>query len=198
MGAGLVFTEFTIGAGDRVRFAAWHSNEHARERLDIAGVTAVARYVDVVDPLHFCCLYRATGMEIYGSPAYASLPERASPLTREILAQLKGIRFLGETLAVAGEGQGGLMMRLKRPAWSEGEAAQVIEAAGAELTAGTISRIEIARPGPPAPSVSDLSWIIVLEGATAEGLAQAAGRLGNGATGDGLFRLEHALGPPVR
>jgi hypothetical protein len=193
MGVGLVFTEFTIAAGDRDRFAAWHSNEHARERLDIAGVTAVARYVDVADPLHFCCLYRATGMEVYGSPTYVSLPDRASALTREILSRLKGIRFLGETLAVAGEGQGGLMMRLKRPTWTDTEAAQAIEAAGAELAAGTISRIEIAKPGPPAPNVSDGNWIIVLEGATGEGLAEVAMRLCAGANGNGLFRLEHAI-----
>ena len=193
MAAGLVFTEFTIAAADRERFAAWHSREHAQERLDVPGVTAVERYVDVADPLHFCCCYRATGMEIYGSPAYAALPERASAMTRAILAGLKGTRFLGETFGVAGGGQGGLMMRLRRAEWTAAEAEACLAAATAELERGTISRMEIGRPGPGGPNVSDVDWIVLLEGATAEALADAAGRLAAGATGPGLFRLEHAL-----
>jgi hypothetical protein len=193
MAAGLVFTEFTIAGGDRERFAAWHSNEHARERLDIAGVTAVTRYVDVADPLHFCCLYRATDIAVYAGPAYASLPERASQLTRDILAGVKGTRFVGTIFGVAGGGQGGLMMRLRRPEWMAAEAEAVIAAAASELAAGTISRLEVAQPGPPGPNVSDGSWVVVLEGATAEGLAVAAGRIGKGARGEGVFRLEHAM-----
>jgi hypothetical protein len=193
MGAGLVFTEFTIAAADRERFAAWHSNEHARERLDIAGVTAVSRYVGVADPLHFCCLYRATDMGVYSSPDYAALPDRASPLTREILAGLKGIRFLGETVGVAGAGQGGLMRRLRHGTWTMADAEACLAAAASELERGTLSRLEVARPGPGGPNVSDSAWIVILEGATAEGLSYAVSRLGPGLEGEGLFRLEHAI-----
>ena len=192
MRAGLVFTEFTIAPLDRPRFAAWHSNEHARERLDIAGVTQVVRYVDSDDPLHFCCLYRATGMGIYATPPYAALPDRASPLTRDILSGLKGSRFLGETFSGAGEGHGGLMKRLRRSVWSDAEALEAIAAVDALLRQGMISRIEVAKPGPGGPNASDGAWITILEGATPDGLAEAAATLG-GAQDRAVFRLEHLL-----
>lgn len=190
MRPGLVFTEFTIAPSDRPQFAVWHSHEHARERLGLEGVTQVVRYVDVGDPLHFCCLYRATEMGTYATPAYAGLPDRASPLTREILAGVKGSRFLGETFGAAGEGQGGLMMRLRRSAWSDAEAQAAITATDALLLRGLISRIEVAKPGPGGPNVSDGAWITILEGATPDGLAEAAAVLGGD---DTVFRLEHVL-----
>lgn len=192
MRAGLVFTEFTISASDRARFAAWHSNEHARERLDLPGVTEVMRLVDLADPLHFCCLYRATSIGVYATPAYAGLGDRASRLTREILANLKGSRFVGETLGVAGLGHGGLMLRSRRAEWTIAEADATIAAAGDLLDQGLISRIEIAMPGPGGPNISDGAWITLLEGATETGLTEAAASLGTGQE-RAMFRLEHAI-----
>lgn len=192
MRAGLVFTEFTISPDDRSRFAAWHSREHARERLAVSGVTAVERYVDTLDPLHFCCLYRARDMGVYAGDDYAGLPERASPLTREILSGLKGSRFVGETLATAGEGQAGLMLRIRYAIWTMAEAEACLAKASAELEAGSISRLEVAMPGPGGPNATDGSWLVMLQGATPEGLAEAAVRL-TGTQGGELFRLEHAL-----
>ena len=83
--------------------------------------------------------------------------------------------------------------KVGRAEWTAAEAEACLAAATAELERGTISRMEIGRPGPGGPNVSDVDWIVLLEGATAEALAGAAGRLGAGATGPGLFRLEHAL-----
>ena len=192
MNRGLVFTEFTIAPADRAQFAGWHSNEHARERLEVPGVIAVERYVDVADPHHFCCLYRATDRAVFTSPGYTSLPERASPLTREITKGVKGTRFLGETFGTTGGGQGGLMMRFRSVVWTTDDASRCLATAAQEVELGTISQAEVARPGPGGPNVDDSEWIIILGGSTVEGLAEAASRVQGQAKGSGLFRLEHA------
>ncbi|MBN9347865.1 MAG: hypothetical protein J0I48_16990 [Devosia sp.] len=193
MTSGVVFAEFTIAAGDRARFAGWHTNEHARERLEIPGVRGVQRYVDIADELHFCCLYRANDVGVFASPGYASLPDRASATTREIASGITGTRFLGEAFGSQGNGQGGLMMRSRRSPWSHQEAEACLAASAEELALGTISRVEILKPGQAGPKVDDLAWIIILEGSTIVGLGEATSRLQTQGKAKEIFRLEHAM-----
>jgi hypothetical protein len=191
---GIVFAEFRIAPQDRARFARWHSQEHIGERLE-AGVTSAARYVAMGDELHFCAIYRASSAGVFATDAYAALAERASPLTREISAGVQGTRCLGDVVAEAGRGRGGLLTRLRLGDWTEAEAKAL--ALGADVS-GELSRLIIIRPRRDAPNVSDPSWIVMLEGAgTPAGLrreaAAVARQAGLSPEPLELFVLEHAI-----
>lgn len=201
-GAGLILTEFSIADELVGRFRAWHSDEHIGERLAIEGVRSARRYVSLMDRRAFCAWYQAETADVFASPAYRALFANQSPLTQEMMAGLKGTRFVGDIVHEEGKGYGGLASRLRFTldagddevvaAWFEDVSPTLRDDPG-------VQRMTLARPRREAAGVDDPNWLLVLEGAEEASLARISEKVERAVPAEvdevasRLYRLEHLL-----
>jgi hypothetical protein len=220
IGQGVVAIWNDVAPEGLAEFYEWHHREHMPERVGIPGFLRGRRYIAVRGAPEFFTLYEATATDVLAGPHYLERLNDPTPLTRHVIPEYfhNMVRGVCEVRFSLGIGQGGYLttLRLAKP---EREAELLRYLGGvlpglyamptilgthlcvADAGASTIETSERQSHGAAVPE-----WLVMIEGATPEGVDAACDRLlADGLTQHGaragmergLYRLEISLTSPA-
>jgi hypothetical protein len=217
LGQGVLAIWNDVAPEGRDEFYEWHNREHMPERVAIPGFLRGRRYRAIEAAPRYFTLYEAASTAVLAGPHYLERLNNPTPLTRRIIPDYfrNMMRGICDVRVSAGAGEGGYAVTLRFAAVPGREAdlerhlaaalpatAEMPMTVGAHLCiadAGA-STIETAERKSHGAAVPD--WLIMIEGATAEGAIAACDALlahdlpRHGAQAGvqrGLYQLEFAL-----
>lgn len=201
-------------------FYEWHHREHMPERVGIPGFLRGRRYIAVRGAPEFFTLYEATRTDVLAGPHYLERLNNPTPLTRHVIPKYfrNMVRGVCEVRFSAGVGQGGFLLTLRFAAQVRREDELLRHLVGvlpgihemptilgahlcvADAGASTIETSERKSHGAAVPA-----WLVMIEGATADGVEAACDRMlandfgrhgAEPAMERGLYQLQISLMPP--
>jgi len=217
LGQGALAIWNDVAPEGRDEFYEWHDREHMPERVGIPGFLRGRRYRAIEAAPQYFTLYEAERAAVLAGPDYVERLNNPTPLTRRVIPNYfrNMVRGVCDVRVSAGVGEGGYAVTLRfaaapgRGTDLERRLADALPAiAEMPMTVGAhlciadagASTIETAERRSHGAAVPD--WLIMIEGATAEGaiaacdalLARDLPRYGaQPGLQRGLYQLEFAL-----
>ncbi len=181
-----------IAEEGRTEFYEWHNREHMPERVGIPGFLRGRRYMAVRGAPEFFTLYEATGTDVLAGPHYLERLNNPTPLTRHVIPKYfrNMVRGVCDVRFSVGVEEGGWLITLRFAAQAGREdelSHHLVDALpsihgmttilGAHLCvadsrASTIETSERKSHGAAVPQ-----WLVMIEGATPDGVDAAYDRL---------------------
>ena len=192
LGQGAVAIWNDVAPEGLAEFYEWHHREHMPERVGILGFLRGRRYIAECGAPEFFTLYEATGTDVLAGPHYLERLNNPTPLTRHVIPKYfhNMVRGVCEVWLSVGVGEGGWLVTLRFAAEAEREhqlSRHLVEVLpginempailGAHLCvadsrASTIETSERKSHGAAVPQ-----WLVMIEGATPDGVDAACDRL---------------------
>jgi hypothetical protein len=201
LGGGAVAIWNDVAPEGLAEFYEWHHREHMPERVGIPGFLRGRRYIAVRGAPEFFTLYEATGTDVLAGPHYLERLNNPTPLTRHVIPKYfrNMVRGVCDVRFSVGVGEGGRLITLRfaaqpgreddlsrhlmevLPGINEMPTILGVHLCVADARASMIETSERKSHGAAVPQ-----WLVMIEGATPDGVDAACDRLQNHLTQHGV------------